>query len=211
MSMVARWIRHSRRSEAERSDGLTIKLEGFQWVVRLNGKAKILRAEGAPVFFEKAIREVDEAIPPKRWKLAENGDWVGGNWLIRENADGKWTILRAGQDGDFSTASTRFFGTADRARVWCEVRFDRSDAGLRGPKPRAGLRATAKLPDVRVTDEERENAYEILAKAGLSYSEFVRAALRWAEYHLDRGWEVVEDERGPLFAPREPDADVPRT
>ena len=97
--------------------------------------------------------------------------------------------------------------TADRARRWAELRFDRGDAGLRGPKPRAGSRASFKLPDVRVTEVERDHALSMLVTLGISYSEFVRAALVWAERNVldGDGWEIEEDEEGNhAFVPSSP-------
>lgn len=85
-------------------------------------------------------------------------------------------------------ASRRTFSSADRARTWADIRFDRAVGGLRGPKPRGGSTSGAKLPDIRVTEEERALAERVLEREGLSYSEFVRAALRWVDAHPGEAW-----------------------
>jgi len=202
---MSRWVRYSRRHTAVREDGLTVVLEGFQWVTRLNGKSKLLTTEGAPAFLERAIREVDEKIAPRHWRFVE-GTWIRENWKLVEGTDGEWGIFRASyRKGDYVPASSRRFPTADRARAWCDVRMDRGEAGLRGPKPRNGLRATAKLPDVRVTQEEKDHALDVLAKIGLSYAEFVRASVLWAEENVGVAWRVANTDSGPVFAVSSPE------
>jgi hypothetical protein len=98
------------------------------------------------------------------------------------------------------------FPSADRARRWAELRFDRSEGGLRGPKPRAGSRSAAKLPDVRVTEEERDAATATLDALGMSYAVFVRASLEWARAYVlsdSPEWTVdVEADPAPAFVKR---------
>ena len=110
-----------------------------------------------------------------------------------------WYVYRLSPSGkDRERASVQEFSSADRARRWAEVRLDRTGTNLRGPKPRAGRRSNCKLPDVRVTETERADAMRLLKDLGLTYSQFVRAALRFADSYIAHGtWEVVA---GPDFA-----------
>jgi hypothetical protein len=205
---MSRWVRRTKRSYAQREDDLIVELVGFQWVVRYKGKAKILKTDGAPAFIEKAIREADEKLPPAGWRLDPDG-WKRENWRITETTAGEWSILRANRNGEYEPASGRAFPSADRARAWCDVRMDRGEAGLRGPKPRTGLRANSKLPDVRVTQDEKESAMEILERVNMTYAEFVRASLRWVDENVGDKWRVVDTDSGPAFAPGTRAKDTP--
>jgi hypothetical protein len=98
-------------------------------------------------------------------------------------------------------ASSRVFRSADRARCWAEFRFDRRTINLRGPKPRAQEKSTAKLPDVRVTPGEKDEAIALVRDLGLTYSEFARACVQFALEHVAPGGSFVV-ERSESGCPR---------
>ncbi|NDD28452.1 MAG: hypothetical protein EB084_09340 [Proteobacteria bacterium] len=200
-----RWVRAPRIPAATRTDGLTVTFENGCWQVVLPGSVETLSTPAVASYLNRAIEEVDEKHPPVPWAFS-GGIWRAGVWEIRPNGNGSWGIYRI-IDGQEERASRQPFPSADRARRWAELRFDRGDAGLRGPKPRAGSRASFKLPDVRVTEVERDHALSMLVTLGISYSEFVRAALVWAERNVldGDGWEIEEDEEGNhAFVPSSP-------
>jgi len=199
---TTRWVRVPRAGEATRSDGVFIALRSGAWVYWSAGEkradAKKLRTPGLLAYLSRAIDEVDALLPPAGWTFSE-GIWRSGVWSVRpvENGWGAFRTVRGSED----RASRQTFDSADRARKWAELRFERGDAGLRGPKPRAGARATFKLPDVRVTEEERQFAESIVEGLGVSYSEFVRAALRWAQESVltEKAWSVSKSTDGVRF------------
>jgi hypothetical protein len=183
-------------------------LRGGRWLVTRNDKTKILRTQGFPAYLDKAIAEIDAIVPPKRWRF-ENNRWISDNWIIVEDG-GRWLVRRLWPDGRLESATRQEFLSQDRARVWVELRRDRSKYGLRGPKPRAGASASAKLPDVRVTAEEKDAVVLALGRYGLSYSAFVRCAFEWAEQNLGNGWVIETDEHGqPFFTPQDPEFSAP--
>ena len=202
-----RWVRAPRIPTATRTDGLAVALDQNHWVLLVQGVPQMLRTPGGSSFLERAVEEADETFPPAPWTFAA-GVWTAGVWQVRPNGDNTWGVFRE-IEGTVEQASRQPFPSADRARRWAELRFDRGAARLRGPKPRAGSKAACKLPDVRVTEEERAHAMDVLGRLGLGYSDFVRAALSWAETHIlteDGRWCVGEQEEGgSMFAPR-PDA-----
>lgn len=191
-----RWVRASRTGEAARTDGVTVILTSGSWMLhdRPGRLPQKLKTPGLLAYLDRAIEEADAAIPPSGWEHT-GGVWIAKNgWAIRP-VDGGWGAFRRIK-GEEERASRQTFDSADRGRRWAELRFERGEAGLRGPKPRAGSRSASKLPDIRVTEEERVFAEEVLTKLGVSYSEFVRAALQWA---VDSGWVVVRDDAGVRF------------
>lgn len=198
-----RWVRAPRLPGATRTDGLSLNFDGAAWVVAVNGALVALSTPGIASYLERAIEEVDTLHPPAPWTLA-SGVWWAGVWQVRPNGDGTWSVHRL-LDGVVEAASRQPFPSADRARRWAELRFDRGDGRLRGPKPRAGSRASCKLPDVRVTEDERAHTVEVLERLGLGYSDFVRASLAWAEANVlssAAGWQVVpQEEGGHAFLP----------
>lgn len=201
---VTRWVRSRTSQKAARSDGPFIVFRSGTWACWLGeNRAKKLRTPGLLSYINRAIEEVDALYPPQGWALTD-GIWRSGAWSVRpvENGYGVFRILR----GSEQRASRQTFDFADRARMWAELRFSRGDAGLRGPKPRAKDRATAKLPDVRVTDEERRLAETVVEELGVSYSEFVRAALHWAQDSVlaEKAWVVANTEDGVRFQKQEP-------
>jgi hypothetical protein len=189
-----RWVRAPRIPAATRTDGLTVTFENGCWEVISQGQVSALDTPSITSYLNRAIEEVDEKHPPAPWAFS-GGVWRANLWEVRPDGGGTWGVYRI-LDGKEERASRQPFPSADRARRWAELRFDRGDAGLRGPKPRAGSRASFKLPDVRVTEAERDHALSLLVKLGLSYSDFVRAALGWAEEHVleDGGWAVEHDD-----------------
>ena len=195
---ATRWIRNLAANEAERTDGFIVKLRGTQWTVAKGGKTKVLPTEPFPAYLDRAVHVVDQHFPPPRWRFDENR-WISGNWVIFEAGEGKWKVQRLDNQGALTNPTRQEFQSADRARVWVDLRRDRANIGLRGPKPRAGSPAKAKLPDIRVTVEERDAATLILGRLGLSYSAFVRAALEWAETNVGNGWAVDHDAEGEAF------------
>lgn len=191
-----RWVRAARTGEAARTDGVTVILTSGSWMLysRRSPTAQKLKTPGLLAYLDRAIEEADVAISPAGWEHT-GGVWIASNgWAIRP-VEGGWGAFRRIK-GEEERASRQTFDSADRGRRWAELRFERGEAGLRGPKPRAGSRSASKLPDIRVTEEERVFAEEVLTKLGVSYSEFVRAALQWA---VDSGWVVVRDDAGVRF------------
>lgn len=200
-----RWVRAPRIPTATRTDGYTIQMEGNRWVVIAHGVPQELRTAGVSSYVEAAIEEVDLLFPPTPW-VVYAGVWTADLWQVRPNGDGTWGVHRV-IDGVVEVASRQPFPSADRARRWAELRFDRGDARLRGPKPRAGSKATQKLPDVRVTEDEKAHTLAVLERLGASYSDFVRATLLWVEENAlgdDSPWVFVRDESGaPRLVPVE--------
>ena len=203
-----RWVRAPRIPTASRTDGLSVTLDNGGWVASHNGVAKALATPGLASYLERALVEADEAHPPAPWTFS-GGVWTCHVWEIRPNGDGTWGIFRM-LDGVVEQASRQPFPSADRARRWAELRFDRGEARLRGPKPRAGSKSSHKLPDIRVTEAEKTHMLDLLARIGMGYSDFVRASAAWADANLveaagkddaPRGWRVVEEEEsGFVFA-----------
>jgi len=199
---ATRWVRSPRTPSAQRTDGLAVQLRNAEWIVLRSGKTKPLRTPGYATYLDDAIAEVDKLLLPSRWKVQVEEDtkaetWTSGGWRVVPQGR-QWLVERATDGVVFEPATRRAFASPDRARVWAELRFDRERTGLRGPKPRAGARARSKLPDVRVTQEERDFAISTLEQIGTSYSEFVRAAVKWAHGHVgtgdDKEWALdVED------------------
>lgn len=204
-----RWVRAPRIPAATRTDGLTVTFENGCWEVIKQGQVEPLATPAITSYLNRAIEEVDEKYPPFPWSFAD-GIWRANLWEVRPGGTfGSWGVYRI-IDGKEERASRQPFPSADRARRWAELRFDRGDAGLRGPKPRAGSRASFKLPDVRVTEAERDHALGLLVALGISYSDFVRAALAWAEENVLDGdaWVIEQDGSGThafVPAPEGPD------
>lgn len=208
-----RWVRAPRIPTASRTDGLTVTLDNGRWLANMAGKPTYLATPGLASYLERALVEADEANPPAPWTFTD-GIWRCHVWEIRPNGDGTWGIFRT-LDGEVEQTSRQPFPSADRARRWAELRFDRGETRLRGPKPRAGSKAAHKLPDIRVTEAEKAHVFDLLRRLGLGYSDFVRASMLWAEANLVeaapegeasevRAWEVVDREGGGFaFAPVE--------
>jgi hypothetical protein len=196
-----RWVRTPRISSATRTDGITLCLREDAWSARHPTEGPFnLKTPPFSYSFENAIYEVDALYPPDPWVLRDDATWAADVWVVKQSRDSSWSVYRS-IDSTLEAASKQKFPSADRARRWAELRFDRGVSGLRGPKPRAGYRAVAKMPDVRVTVEERASAFDMLFLQSVNYSEFVRASLRWFQEHVvEQGtWEVQHAEDGSLF------------
>jgi hypothetical protein len=190
----SRWIRSTEVAERPDDRGRVLKQDDT-WIYVLGRRMKRLdRAET----LEDAIEYADQFKPPGQWGFVPDAfKWIRPSWEVRYEGEG-WTVwrIKPGEE-EFTQASVAIHPSADRARRWVELRLERTDGNLRGPAPRAGKPSTAKLPDIRVTPEEREEAFELLRQLGLSYADFVRAALTFAEDHLDGGeWQVRKLESG---------------
>jgi hypothetical protein len=196
-----RWMRAPRSAQATRTDGVAVSLVSGHWVCRMAAKETRLKTPGLVAYLNKAVEEADELFPPAGWSVS-GGVWASGTWCLRPVETG-WGVFRTVK-GQEERASRQVFESSDRARRWASLRLERGEAGLRGPKPRAGARAGAKLPDVRVTEEERVFAEETLDAICLSYSEFVRAALRWAKDNIGKEWSVTRDGDGVRFSRESP-------
>lgn len=188
-----RWVRATRVSTATRTDGLSLTLHDNAWRVYVEGgDAAGTRLSVAPVpsFLDRAIERVDEMYPPAPWSF-KNGVWTAGGWSVTPGDSGYIVVRNV--DGRQERASRQVFPSPDRARRWAQLRFDRSVGGLRGPKPRAGSRSGAKLPDVRVTEAERDAAVELLESLDMPYAVFVRAAMEWTREHVKESGEWTLD------------------
>ena len=197
----SRWIRSSEVAERPDDRGRVLKKED-DWIYILGRRMKQL--DGAESL-EQAIEHADQFRPPGQWGYVPTEyKWIRESWEVRYEGEG-WTVWRVkpGEE-EMTQASVAIHPSADRARRWVELRLERTEGNLRGPAPRAGKASTAKLPDIRVTPEEREQAFELLKQLDLSYADFVRAALTFAEDRLDGGdWQVTKTEGGAkMFAPR---------
>ena len=190
----SRWIRATEMAERPDDKGRVLQKDGV-WIYVLGKRMKKLaNAEN----IEEAIEHADQFRPPGLWAyVPDEFRWIRPSWEVRYDAEG-WIVWRKNPSTfEMEQASVAVHPSADRARRWVELRLERTDGNLRGPAPRAGRASTAKLPDIRVTPEEREQAFELLKQLNLSYADFVRAALAFAEDHLDGGdWQVTETDSG---------------
>lgn len=192
-----RWVRAQHTRSALRTDGVAVVFDQNQWIALSQGEFYVLRVPSLAQNLDRAVEMADEMFPPAPWSVS-SGVWSADVWQVHPNGDGTWGVFRD-LEGTLEQASTQSFPSADRARRWAELRFDRGGARLRGPKPRAGSKAAFKLPDVRVTEEEKVHAMGILGDLNLGYSDFVRAALLWAQTHVltdGGGWRVEKVEGG---------------
>jgi hypothetical protein len=176
-----RWVRSPRAFSASRTDGLVLVHRDGSWL--LTGPEEVTLFDGGTSVeeMEEAIARADIAHPPAPWSYLD-GSWHAGVWFVVFE-DTSWSVYRVIEDV-LRKASSQPFTSADRARRWAELRFDRGESGLRGPKPRKGTKARAKLPDVRVTQQERDHTLAMLDGMGVSYSVFVRAAAAWVEENM---------------------------
>ena len=180
----SKWRRDAKTGSALRlGDKTYLVLTDDGWIATHKSKVHDIPAPRTPNALEEAIILTDAFFTPPQWKFVE-GQWIRDGWLIRAEQTG-WYVYRTKEDGT-DLASVQEFASADRARRWAEVRFDRTGTNLRGPKPRAGSKSNSKLPDVRVTETEKAEAVALLEDLGLTYSQFVRAALRFAKDHITK-------------------------
>ncbi len=193
----SKWRRDSKAGSALRlGDKASLVLTDVGWRVTTKGEVHEVSAAPSISSLEEAITMADVFHPPEGWTHKE-GHWLRDGWHVRPE-NGGWYVYRTKEE-DVERASVQEFASADRARRWAEVRFDRTGTNLRGPKPRAGRKSTCKLPDVRVTEAEKSAAMDFCDELGVTYSQFVRAALRFArenitQYPLDEDdWCLVKD------------------
>jgi len=126
---------------------------------------------------DEVIETLDAQYIPEGWAHDSDGNWSREGWLCEPAEAGTYRVMRVQASGERAQACARTFASADRARAWVEVRLDRTHLQLRGPLPRNACRASAHLPDVRVTGEERERALQLAGRLGLSFSELLRASM----------------------------------
>ena len=194
----SKWRRDAKAASALRlGDRVSLVLGKDTWRATLpDGVVSEVRAAPVSSALEDAIRAADASFPPPGWTHSD-GRWVREGWAVRP-AHGGWYVYRTA-GGDDELASVQEFASPDRARRWAEVRLDRTGTNLRGPKPRAGRRSNCKLPDVRVTESERAETLALLEELGLTYSQFVRAAVRFASTHILAGEWTVDSSSAPVF------------
>jgi hypothetical protein len=176
----SRWVRSKTDPMALREDGIGVSLSEGKWAAVVETKIVRLKTPGLLSYLERAIEEADELFLPGAWTV-DASIWKAAGWYVRVG-EGGWSVFRP-MEGKLVLASKKVFASSDRARSWAESRLDRAEGGLRGPKPRGGKAANAKLPDIRVTEDERALADRVLEREGLSYSEFVRACFAWVGAH----------------------------
>lgn len=178
----SKWRRDTKMGSALRvGDKASLVLTPQGWRVTTMGEVHSVTAAPSVSALEEAITMTDAFHPPEGWTYKE-GHWLREGWHIRPEQSG-WYVYRTTESG-VEKASVQEFASADRARRWAEVRFDRTGTNLRGPRPRAGRKSTCKLPDVRVTEGEKTAAMDLLKELGLTYSQFVRASIRFAADHI---------------------------
>lgn len=200
-----RWVRTPRTAYAARTDGLSVLHRDGGWFLTAAGEEVCLcNTDRTVEGLEEAIALADTRHPPAPWTCDADGIWYTDVWCVLPE-DGAWSVYREIED-ELRRASSQPFASADRARRWAELRFDRGESGLRGPKPRKGTKARAKLPDVRVTQQERDHTLAMLEAMGVPYSVFVRAASAWVEANMTGDaptWRI--DMRLGQFVPVEQD------
>lgn len=177
----SKWTRMAKAASALRGDRLSLVLTDEGWQATYKGAVHRIQAPPIGDALEEAISVTDISLVPAGWTYSA-GNWMRDGWMIAPQGAG-WNIYKHTSDSK-ERASVRDFTSADRARRWVEVRLDRTGTNLRGPKPRAGRKSNCKLPDVRVTESEKVAAMTRLKALGLTYSQFVRASLRFADEHL---------------------------
>lgn len=186
--------------------GLTIHKGDNAWVIKSDTTGDVLFSLGDVTkdTIEQIIPRVDLLRRPHPWTFIWDkevtshtvGEWqarVGNSIWTVASKGGSWSIFRASKDTpeERELLSSRLWRDAHRAREWAEVRFDRSEQSLRGPKPRASVAATCRI-DVRLTDQERAELQRLADNAGVGYGPFVRAAIRHIRGGLEQGRLRVE-------------------
>lgn len=198
MDTPSKWVRRRPALTATRvTDGLTVAFADDAWWLSHPGiltSSGSLYRERFDVFrgLNHAITLADAKYPPKVWSLDPNTHvWQAHGWTVYPLEDG-WGASRDGK-----VATSRTFLTADVARVWAEMRFDRARVKLRGPKPRGVTPSTFRFPDIRVNEGERRQLEQVIDALKCPYAVFVRAACRWASENAtgdDATWQL-RDER----------------
>jgi hypothetical protein len=212
MQPANNWVRYPRTSTAIRTgeNGMTITRQTAHWAVIQKETNQVTHID-SECSLEEAICIADNTWPPSGWTMNAEGNWERPGWLCACEDD-HWFVYRTGilgatADAPGVLASTKSFVTPDRARQWVEIRLDRTALNLRGPRPRAGEKASVTLPDVRVTGAERELAVQLAADLGISYSDLMRAALGFVAKESKAGGQLTLANTGRgvafLLTPRE--------
>ena len=180
----SKWRRDAKMGSALRlGDKASLVLTAQGWRVTTDGEVYPVIAAPSASALEEAITMTDAFHPPAGWTYKE-GHWLREGWHVRPEQSG-WYVYRTTEE-DVEKASVQEFASADRARRWAEVRFDRTGTNLRGPRPRAGRKSTCKLPDVRVTEDEKSATMDLLKELDMTYSQFVRASIRFAAQNITK-------------------------
>jgi hypothetical protein len=204
MSSDSTWTRYPKAKTAVRgADGerVTLMLQRGGWVCLIGTQSHYLESS-VDLSLDEVIDVVDQLFLPEGWTCVESGSparrtWTRPGWIVWSVQDGTWRVGRPVEGSDErSTTTSKVFRSADRARHWAEVRLDRTNANIRGPRPRAEKRALCTLPDVRVTAEEREAAVALAKRLGLTFSDLARAALNFIERETADGGSVTLDRAG---------------
>ena len=193
MSVDSSWTRYPKTRTAVRGldEGrITLMLQRDGWVAMVGSKSHHLDSS-AQVTLDEAIDLIDQLFLPEGWTCFGNNGagstvkWLRAGWVCWDEGTDSWRVGRPAKGQpvedvllNLVPATAKVFRSADRARHWAEVRLDRTNTNLRGPRPRADQKALKTLPDVRVTDSERAQAVALADRLGVSYSDLARAALR---------------------------------
>jgi hypothetical protein len=187
-------------------DGLTIRKADSTWIIASDKTGEVLFSLGSTATdtIDQIIPRVDLLRPPSPWTFSRDdevdspaiGEWqarVGNSIWTVASKGGSWSIFRASKDTpeEREQLSSRLWHDAHKAREWAEVRFDRSEQSLRGPKPRSRVAAQTRI-DIRLTHQERAELQRLADDAGVGYGPFVRAAIRHIRGGLEAGRLRVE-------------------
>lgn len=185
------WNRYYAGGYVKRADGIEI---------RQSADHKSLVASGGPMAssvhipwdpdttswilaVEAAIHTVDtEHAAPGEWSFsADTNRWTRGVWTIQHVET--WIGDRSYTTGWllWGDKTRRQFASADRARRFADLTDGIEARPSRGPKARAGKAAAVVLPDVRVTQEERDAATGFASSLGVSYADMLRASLAYLQ------------------------------
>lgn len=133
---------------------------------------------------------VDSLSSP--WSPVEGGGWSavvrGHVWALRPDAITP-TKFRVYRDGELASLAIRSLGVSAR---WAEARFERAGRSLRGPLPKRNGVAVERLPDFRVSAEEREILLRRSANLGIPYATYGRGALLALEGLFETGQLTIE-------------------
>lgn len=169
---LSRWRRSRKKAILRLEGGVLTLRQGDDGAWRVEPPVCGAVASG----LEGAIREVEAHLTLAPWVRTAAGKeivWSAGPWRIVD--DGMGARVFRGEE----QMTKAVFRNADGGRAWAESRFQRTETSLFGRECRADSKALFSLPIVRVTASERDEAREFLAHHGITYSEFVRAAVRY--------------------------------
>lgn len=168
------WTRYPRNLTAFRGHGtgsLVLAKSETGWHLFDHAKSALALEAEASLDLERVILAVDFLYPPEGWNRVDDERWVKGEWTVLFTPAG-WKVQHP------KSSTRQIFRSADRARKWVDLRADRA-GGTLGPRCRADTRASKTLPDVRVTEAERADAVNLAAEMNLTFSELVRASLKF--------------------------------